>query len=127
MTQMAGQQQLIGKAFDRPDEVREFTEGKGRMDLVDLNGHKIGLGTFEPGWQWSKNVKPIAGTDSCQVEHIGYVLEGRMRLRMDDGTEREFGPGDAFDMPPGHDAWTIGDEACRLLDFAGLQGYAQAH
>jgi acyl dehydratase len=117
--------QLAGKRFDSPDEVREFTEGKGRVELVDLNGHAVGLGTFEPGWQWSKNVKPLAGTDSCQVEHIGFVLEGRMALRMDDGTEREFGPGDAFHMPPGHDAWIVGDETCKLLDFGGLKGYAQ--
>jgi quercetin dioxygenase-like cupin family protein len=72
------------------------------------------------------NVKPVVGTDACQVDHIGYVLEGRMALRMDDGTEREFGPGDAFQLPPGHDAWIIGDEACVLLDFGGLKGYAQA-
>ena len=82
------------KRFENPDEVREFTDGKGRVELVDLNGHPVGLGIFEPGWRWSENVKPIAGTDSCQVEHIGYVLAGRMALKMDDGTEREFGPGD---------------------------------
>ena len=118
--------ELAGKRFEDPDEVREFTDGKGRVDLVDLNGHAIGLGTFEPGWRWSQNVKPMAGTDSCQVEHIGYVLEGRMALKMDDGTEREFGPGDAFHMPPGHDAWIVGEETCKLLDFGGLKGYAQA-
>ncbi len=72
------------------------------------------------------NVEPIAGTDSCHVDHIGYVLEGRIALRMDDGAEREFGPGDAFHVPPGHGAWIIGDEACVLLDLGGLEGYAQA-
>jgi quercetin dioxygenase-like cupin family protein len=117
---------LAGKRFESPDEVREFTDGKGRVELVDLNGHAVGRGTFEPGWRWSEHVKPIAGTDSCQVEHIGYVLEGRMALRMDDGTEREFGPGETFHMPPGHDAWIVGDQACVLLDFGGLKGYAQA-
>jgi quercetin dioxygenase-like cupin family protein len=117
---------LAGKRFESPDEVREFADDKGRVELVDLNGHAVGRGTFEPGWRWSEHVKPIAGTDSCQVEHIGYVLEGRMALRMDDGTEREFGPGDAFHMPPGHDAWIVGDEPCVLLDFGGLKGYAQA-
>jgi len=114
--------QLIGKRFESPDEVREFTEGTGRVELVDLNGHAVGRGTFEPGWRWSQNVKPIAGTGSCQVDHIGYVLEGRMALKMDDGTEREFGPGDTFHMPPGHDAWIVGDETCVLLDFGGLKG-----
>jgi quercetin dioxygenase-like cupin family protein len=117
---------LISKRFETPDEVREFTDAKGHVELVDLNGHQVGLGTLQPGWRWSQHVKPLAGTDSCQVEHIGYVLEGRMALKMDDGTKLEFGPGDAFHMPPGHDAWIIGDEACKLLDFGGLKGYAQA-
>ena len=91
-----------------------------------FGGLTIGRATYEPGWRWSENVKPLAGTDSCQVDHIGYMLEGRMALRMDDGTEREFGPGDAFHMPPGHDAWIVGDERCVLVDFGGLKGYAQA-
>ena len=82
--------ELVGKPFDNPDEVREFTDGMGRVELVDLNGHAVGRGTFEPGWRWSEHVKPLAGTDSCQVEHIGYVLQGRMALRMDDGTDKRF-------------------------------------
>ena len=118
--------QLVGKRFDSPDEGRKFTNDMGRVELVDLNGNAVGLGTFEPGWRWSENVKPIAGTESCQVAHIGYILRGRMALKMDDGTEREFGPGDAFHMPPGHDAWIVGDESCVLLDFGGLTGYAKA-
>jgi quercetin dioxygenase-like cupin family protein len=117
---------ITGKGFDNSDEVREFLDGKGHLDLVDLNGHAVGRGTFEPGWRWSEHVKPMAGTDSCEVEHIGYVLEGRMAVRMDDGSEREFRSGETFHMPPGHDAWIVGDETCVLLDFGGLKGYAQA-
>src|SRR3981081_126452 len=114
--------ELAGKRCESPDEVREFTDGKGRVDVVELNGHAIGRGTFEPGWRWSENVKPIAGTDSCQVEHIGYVIQGRMALKMDLGA----GPRDTFHSPPGHDAWIVGEEACVILDFGGLKGYAQA-
>jgi quercetin dioxygenase-like cupin family protein len=117
--------ELAGKRFESPDEVREFADHMGMVELVDLNGHAVGRGTFQPGWQWSKHVKPIAGTGSCQVDHIGYILQGVMALKMDDGTEREFRPGDAFHMPPGHDAWIVGDEACVILDFGGLKGYAQ--
>ena len=117
--------ELIGKGFDNPDEVREFTDGKGRVELVDLNGHAIGRGTFEPGWRWSNNVKPIAGTDSCQVSHLGYVMSGRMGIRMDDGTEVEMGPGDVFALPPGHDAWVVGDEACVAVDFGEFAEYAK--
>src|SRR3981189_1927556 len=113
------------KRFDQPDEVRPLA-GHGHGDVVDIGGRPVGKGEFEPGWRWSQNVKPIAGTDSCQVEHIGYVLEGRMGPRMVDGTEREFGPGDTFHMPPGHDAWIVGESKCVLLDFGGLKGYADA-
>jgi quercetin dioxygenase-like cupin family protein len=116
---------LESKPFEAPDEVRPFQEGMGQVDLVQVGGNAIGRGTFQPGWRWSEHVKPIAGTDSCQVSHVGYVLEGRMTVRMDDGDEITVGPGDAFTMPAGHDAWTEGDEACVLLDFGGLQGYAQ--
>jgi hypothetical protein len=73
----------------------------------------------------SEHVKPIAGTDSCQVPHVGYVLRGRMTVRADDGSELELVAGDAVLIPPGHDAWTVGDEPCEMVDFGGLQGYAK--
>jgi quercetin dioxygenase-like cupin family protein len=117
---------LQAKRFETPDEVRPFVGDKGQIELVDLGGNAVGRGTFEPGWRWSKHVKPIAGTDSCGVEHIGYVIDGRMVVAMDGGDELEVGPGDVFHMPPGHDAWTVGDQPCVLLDFGGLSGYAKA-
>ena len=73
----------------------------------------------------SEHVKPLAGTDSCQAPHTGYVLSGRMGVRMDDGAEAEVGPGDAFVISPGHDAWTVDDEPCILLDFSGMDQYAK--
>ena len=70
------------------------------------------------------HVKPIAGTDSCQVHHVGYVLSGRMKVVMDDGTETEASAGDAAVIPPGHDAWIVGDEPCVWLEFTGAYRYA---
>ena len=70
-------------------------------------------------------MKPIAGTDSCQAPHLGYVVSGRQKVRMDDGTEMEFGPGDVVCIPPGHDGWTVGDEPCVVLDFSGMTDYAK--
>jgi quercetin dioxygenase-like cupin family protein len=110
-----------------PDEIREFLDGKGRVDLCHLSSGDAGLGTFEPGWRWSEHVKPLSGTETCQVEHVGYVLEGRMGLHFDDGTDMEVAAGDFFVMPPGHDAWVVGDQACRIVDFGGLEGYATGH
>jgi Cupin domain len=112
------------KSFDSPDETRPF-EGKGQAEVLQLGGHTVGRATFEPGWKWSENVKPIAGTDSCQVSHLGYVVSGRMKVFMDDGSEQEIGPGDVFAIPPGHDAEVVGDEACVNLDFGEFGDYAK--
>jgi hypothetical protein len=112
------------KNFDSPDEVREF-EGKGNAKVLNIGDRAVGYGTFEPGWKWSENVKPIAGTDSCQVAHFGYVLSGRMLVHMDDGTDAEIGPGDVVAIPPGHDAEIVGDEACVMVDFGAFGDYAK--
>jgi quercetin dioxygenase-like cupin family protein len=118
---MAG---LEAKSLDQPDETRPFV-AKGKLDLVKLGSVTVGRGVFEPGWRWSQHVKPIAGTDSCQSSHVGYVLSGRMKVVMDDGTEGEARPGMAVVIPPGHDAWVEGDEACVVLDFSGFTDYAK--
>jgi ethanolamine utilization protein EutQ (cupin superfamily) len=104
------------KSIATPDETRTFANG--RLEVVTLGGMVLGKATFEPGWRWSESVRPIAGTDSCQVHHNGYVISGRMHVAMDDGTEGEAGPGDVVVIPPGHDAWTVGDEPCVVLDFS---------
>ena len=107
---------LEAKSFDSPDEVRPF-EGKGKAEIVNVGGQMVGRATFEPGWQWSTNVKPIAGTDSCQIHHVGYVLSGGIKVTMDDGTETEAKAGDVFVIEPGHDAVVVGDEPCVTLEF----------
>ncbi len=116
-------QAMEKKSLSSPDETRTF--GKGKIDLAKFGDVTVGRATFEPGWRWSEHVKPIAGTDSCQAAHTGYVVSGRMLVRMDDGTETEAGPGDAIVIPPGHDAWILGDEPCVFLDFTGAQNYAK--
>ncbi len=119
---MAGMQKM---SLNEPEEVRPFKDGSGRLELVNLEGGPVGRATFEPGWRWSTHVKPIAGTDSCQAPHLGYYVSGRMRVVMDDGQEEEFGPGDFAVIPPGHDAWIVGDEACVVIDWQGFADYAK--
>jgi hypothetical protein len=112
------------KGFDTPDETREF-EGKGHVDVVTLAGQPVGRGVFEPGWKWSVNLKPIAGTESCEVSHLGYCLQGRMKIYMDGGGEFEIGAGEAAAIPPGHDAEVVGDESCVWIDFGEISNYAK--
>ena len=111
------------QSIDKPHETRPFRE-HGHMDVVTLGDFTLGRGTFEPGWRWSEDVKPIAGTDSCQVRHTGICVSGHMMIRFDDGTEVSVGPGDVMVAEPGHDAWTLGDEPCVLLD-TGVAAYAK--
>lgn len=119
---MAG---LARKSLDDAEEVRPFAGGKGKLELVNVDGGAVGRATFEPGWQWSEHVKPIAKADSCQAAHTGYFISGRMKIVMDDGEEMEFGPGDFMTCALGHDAWIVGDEACVVIDWQGFADYAK--
>lgn len=119
---MAG---LVKKSLNSPEETRTFKDGKGKLELVNQDAGAVGRATFEPGWKWSEHVKPIAGTDSCQAPHLGYYVSGRMVVVMDDGEQAEYGPGDFAIIPPGHDAWTVGDEPCVVIDWQGFADYAK--
>src|SRR3954453_6224503 len=115
---------LQRKRFSTPDDVRNVP--KGRVDIVELDDRVVGRMTYEPGWRWSKDIQPIAGTASCQFHHVGVALSGRLRVQMPDGTELEGGPGDVLEFPPGHDAWVVGDEPWVSIDFEAMRMYGRA-
>lgn len=117
---MAG---IESRTFDQPDETR--TPPKTRVDVVRLGGSEVGRFTFDPGWRWSECVKPVAGTDSCQVEHVGYVAAGRITVEHEDGTKLSLSTGDVYRIAPGHDAWVEGDEAYVGIEFQGASTYAK--
>ncbi|GLX39306.1 cupin [Streptomyces roseochromogenus] len=119
---MAG---LVRRSFDSADETRQFEGGKGRMDLLQTADGPVGRAVFEPGWKWSEHVRPLAGTDSCEAAHTGYVVSGRIQVVMDDGESGEYGTGDFLQIAPGHDAWVLGDEPCVVLDWTGYGNYAK--
>jgi hypothetical protein len=93
---------------------------------VKIAGVIVGRARLEPGWRWSESVKPIVGTDSCEAAHFQYHLSGVLRVRMDDGTEFECRAGDVCLIPPGHDAWVVGDEPVEVVDFQGMSNYAES-
>lgn len=112
------------KNLDNPDEVR--TLPKTNIEIAKLGDTTLMRATFQPGWKWSECVKPTAGTKTCQVAHINYIISGRIKITMDDGSEKTMGPGDFAEIPPGHDACVIGDEACVVIDFVGGKTYGLA-
>jgi hypothetical protein len=103
------------KSFDTPDETR--TPDKTEVRVVDLGGLKAARITFQPGWKWSESIKPVVQTESCQLHHEGTLIQGRMHVVHDDGSELEIGPGDAYVIQPGHDAWVVGDEVTIGFEF----------
>jgi quercetin dioxygenase-like cupin family protein len=109
--------------FSAPDEVR--SPEQTTVELVKLGGGEIGRYTFQPGWRWSDHIKPVVGTDTCQVEHIGYLVSGTMGVSYDDGTSAEVHAGSVYQIPPGHDGWVIGDEPVVVVEFQGAATYAK--
>ena len=109
--------------FSTPDETR--TPDKTTIELVNVAGGQIGRYTFQPGWKWSECIKPVVGTDSCQVEHVGYCVSGSIHVSYGDGTEGDITAGEVYRIPPGHDAWVVGDETVVLVDWWGASNYAK--
>ena len=123
MSTDVARQETERKGFDDPDEVREFPSG--RAEILMIGGGEVGRYVFEPGWRWSKDVKPIAETHSCEVPHFQYHVSGQLAIRMDDGTEFVAKAGDITSLPSGHDGWVVGDEPAVVIDWFGASNYAK--
>ena len=113
------------KSVNSPDETRDFS-GMGEGAIVTIGERPVLYGTFQPGWRWSEHMKPIAGTEKCEATHLLYVLSGRMGIAHNDGTEAEIGPGDVVAIQPGHDAWVVGDEPVKSIDFGAIAHFGVA-
>ena len=113
---------LEAKTFDSPDEIR--TPDKTRVEVVNLEDTTVGRYTFQPGWRWSECIKPVAKTETCQVDHVGYVVKGRLHVIHDDGSEAVVEPGAVYHIHPGHDAWVEGADEFVAVEFQGATRYA---
>lgn len=114
------------KRMDAPDETR--TPALTTLAVVALGDATIARMTLQPGWRWSECIKPVAGTDSCQTAHLGYLVSGQLHVVADDGTEADLVPGAAYRIMPGHDAWVVGEEPVVGLEFESktAETYARA-
>ena len=113
------------KDLAKPDELRTFD--KGKLELINLGGITFGRATLQPGWRWSTSLKELMKTKSCEAPHLQYHVSGRIAVLMDDGSQAEFGPGEISLVPPGHDAWVVGNEPVVVIDITGMAGYAKPH
>ena len=118
-----GVTELEARSHDSPDELR--TPDKTRVEIVRVGGFTLGRFNFEPGWRWSDCIKPVAGTDSCQLSHVGYAVAGRLTVRLQDGSEMSITPGSSYSIPPGHDAWVEGDERFVGIEVMSAEQFAK--
>jgi hypothetical protein len=109
---MAG---VEARDFGSPDETR--TPDKTTIEIVRMGGSTASRMRLEPGWRWSECIKPIVGGERCQVRHLGLLQSGTMHVVHDDGTEQDVGPGQAYTIEPGHDAWVVGDQPVVGFEF----------
>jgi hypothetical protein len=110
--------------FSDPDDVRR-PDPTVAVEVVKLAGGEVGRYTFQPGWRWSEHIKPVVGTESCQTEHIGYVVSGTLGVKSDDGSTGEVTSGCVYRIAPGHDGWVVGDEPVVVVEFQGASTYAK--
>ena len=111
------------KSFEDADGLRQLP--LLTVSLARIGSHTIGRGVVQPGWHWSEHLAPVMGTESCPVHHVQVLISGGFAVRMDDGEEVTFQPGDVMDIPPGHDAWVVGDEPYVFIDWQGMDDYAK--
>lgn len=115
---------FASKSHNNPDEIR--SPRKTRVEVVRLPGFTLGRFKFEPGWRWSECVKPVVGTETCQISHVGHVVSGRITIRLNDGSQKSIGPGDSYTIPPDHDAWVEGKEPFVCIEVMSAEQYAKA-
>ena len=115
---------LQRKGFAGPDETRRFPNGI--VEIVTLDEINVSRFVFQPGWRWATDVGPIAKTETCQHRHVGYTISGRLTVRMGDGTTLTIGPGDAYEIPPGHLGWVEGDVPWESVEFTSGHAFAKS-
>ncbi|MBV8690027.1 MAG: cupin domain-containing protein [Actinobacteria bacterium] len=110
--------------FSAPDEVRR--PDRTNIEIVKLGGGEIGRFTFQPGWSWSECIKPVVGGESCQTEHVGYMIAGQLQVQSDDGSTVDISAGNVYRIAPGHDAHVVGDDPVTVVEFQGAATYAKS-
>ena len=113
----------ISGTFESPDQVETIAEV--HTDTLEIGDLTIGRIVTPPGWRWSTHIRPIVGTEWCEYRHMGFVLSGAMTISLADGTTHELTAGSAYNIPPEHDAWVVGNEPVVALEWKGLREWLQ--
>jgi hypothetical protein len=93
-----------------------------KVGTVTLEVARAGAGrvkrlVFPAGFRWSKQMKPIVGTDLCMHAHVGFLVGGEFHVEYADGCTLEFRAPQVVAIEPGHDGWVVGKEPAVLIEF----------
>jgi hypothetical protein len=106
------------RRWEEPDEVVSF--GGVTEEFVSIGGLTVARSVQPPGWSWHEHFQPLVGGDWCEAHHVGVQLSGRQAIALSDGTTFEIEAGELYDIPPGHDGWTVGDDPCVAIEWSGM-------
>jgi class 3 adenylate cyclase len=113
---------LQARSFAASGDLRAFPNG--RTSVLQLDETVVGYGVYEPGWRWSTDMPGIARSATCQMHHVGYAVSGQLHVLTDAGEELDIHGHSVYEIPPGHDAWVVGDEPFTTLDWSSARGWA---
>ena len=99
-----------------------MTPSSAWVEMVNVDGQRVMELTVQPGWKWSKDIKPMVGRNSFEVKHVGVIVEGAVTCRHDDEMEVSNPAGKAYAVDPRHDAWVEGDAQATANEFHGVWG-----
>jgi len=114
----------VVRSFEAPDQIQE--RAGITLAVLEVGGIAVARIVHPPGWRWSKDARPLVGTERCQTRHLGMQLSGRMIVELADGSMQEIGDGDLFDVPPGHDAWVEGDAEAVSMEWSGVHDWLRS-
>jgi quercetin dioxygenase-like cupin family protein len=115
---------LQAKVFDTEGDPHAFSNGLAQ--ILKLGEATVARAVYEPGWRWTTDMREVTGNQTCQLHHLAYAISGELHVLTDEGRTLEVKPGSVYEIPPGHDAWVVGDEPVVVVDWYGATNYAKA-
>lgn len=91
--------------------------GGVQIDVARAGDCRVKRVIYSPGFRWSRDMKPLVGTDLCQHAHVGFLARGQIHIQYADGCTREFAAPQSVAIEPGHDGWVVGPEPAVMIEF----------
>jgi hypothetical protein len=91
--------------------------GHVKLEVGKAGDARVKRMIYPPGFRWSRDMKPVVGTDLCMHAHVGFLARGEIHIEYADGCIVEHKAPQVVAIEPGHDGWVVGDEPVVLIEF----------